>query len=85
MVEKFKSLEDVEKYLERLRVSMTEDQYLRNYDIDVDTTGASHYKFKTITGITNDVVADQMEDTLTLASGNATLGIVGTTAPRGLP
>ena len=80
MVEKFKSLEDVEKYLERLRVSMTEDQYLRNYDIDVDTTGASHYKFKTITGITNDVVADQMEDTLTLASGNATLGIVGTAA-----
>jgi hypothetical protein len=59
---------------------MTEDQYLRNYDIDVDTTSSKHYKFKTITGITNDVVADQMEDTLTLASGNATLGIVGTTA-----
>jgi len=80
MVGKFKSLQDVEKYLEDLRRCLSEDQYLRNYDIDVDTSGSTHYKFKTITGITNNVVADALEDTLTLASGNATLGIVGTTA-----
>jgi len=36
--------------------------------------------FTTITGITNDVVADALTDTLTLASGNAILTIVGTTA-----
>lgn len=36
--------------------------------------------FKTITGITNNVVADAVDDTLTLASGNNRLTIVGTTA-----
>jgi len=36
--------------------------------------------FKTITGITNDVVADIINDTLTLASANAILTIVGTAA-----
>ena len=78
MVKKFESLEDVEKYLEDLRRAMTEDQYLRNFDIDVDTTGSDHWTFKTITGITNDVVADQMADTLNLASGNTALTIAGT-------
>lgn len=38
------------------------------------------YAFKTITGITNDVVADAVGDTLTLASTDAKLTIVGTTA-----
>ncbi len=41
---------------------------------------SSQHAFKTITGITNDVVADQAGDTLTLASGNNILGIVGTSA-----
>lgn len=36
--------------------------------------------FRTITGISNDVVADILEDTLTLASGNSLLTIVGTSA-----
>lgn len=36
--------------------------------------------FKTITGITNDVVADAADDILTLASADAKLTIVGTTA-----
>jgi hypothetical protein len=36
--------------------------------------------FKTITGITNDVVAEQTDDTLTLASADAKLTIVGTAA-----
>jgi hypothetical protein len=40
--------------------------------------GAGGDWFKTITGITNDVVADATDDTLTLASGNNILGIVGT-------
>lgn len=38
------------------------------------------YAFTTITGITNDVVAEAAADTLTLASGGANLTIVGTTA-----
>lgn len=39
----------------------------------------SQYAFKTITGITNDVVADVVDDTLTLASANNRLTVVGTT------
>lgn len=35
--------------------------------------------FKTITGITNDVIATQKEDTLTLESTDETLAIVGDT------
>jgi len=46
-----------------------------------DQLGAeSGYAFKTITGITNDVVADQQADTLTLSSANSKLTIVGTAA-----
>jgi hypothetical protein len=41
-------------------------------------SGVVTQAFKTITGITNDVVADSASDTLTLASGNSILGIVGT-------
>jgi len=40
----------------------------------------SMHAFKTITGITNDVVADSVADTLSLATGNNILEIVGTTA-----
>jgi len=39
--------------------------------------GAGGDWFKTITGITNDVVADATDDTLTLATGNNILTIVG--------
>jgi hypothetical protein len=42
-------------------------------------SGAAYYSFKTITGITNNVVADSNEDTLTL-SASGPLTIVGTTA-----
>jgi len=42
--------------------------------------GAVSYAFRTITGITNDVVADLAEDTLTLSSANNLLSIVGTAA-----
>jgi len=45
-----------------------------------DSVVAASHAFKTITGITNDVVADAANDTLTLASANAALTIVGTTA-----
>lgn len=38
--------------------------------------------FRTITGITNDVVAGKSDDILTLGSGNAILGIVGTAATK---
>jgi hypothetical protein len=48
--------------------------------VDGATGGASQYAFKTITGITNDVVADTVADTLTLASTDSKLTIVGTTA-----
>ena len=44
----------------------------------VDAVAAAAHTFKTITGITNDVVADTAADTLTLASANARLTIVGT-------
>jgi len=45
----------------------------------VDTTANNlpAVAFKTITGITNDVIADSADDTLTLASGNNILTIVG--------
>ena len=42
--------------------------------------GAVTTAFKTITGITNDVVADSTTDTLTLGSADNKLTIVGTTA-----
>lgn len=48
--------------------------------VDDSISGTGNYSFKTITGITNDVVADSATDTLTLASGNNILGIVGTAA-----
>jgi len=43
-------------------------------------SGAVTTAFKTITGITNDVVADSTTDTLTLGSADNKLTIVGTTA-----
>ena len=42
--------------------------------------GTSPAAFRTITGITNDVVADSIIDTLTLTSTGSTIDIVGTTA-----
>jgi hypothetical protein len=48
-------------------------------DDNIGGGGASE-AFKTITGITNDVVADLADDTLTLASGNLRLAIIGTAA-----
>jgi len=48
--------------------------------IATQVTDSSLFSFKTITGIANDVVADATDDTLTFASGNSILGIVGTTA-----
>lgn len=47
---------------------------------DFSLSDYSRFAFKTITGITNDVVADSRDDSLTLSSANNILGIVGTTA-----
>lgn len=46
--------------------------------VDTLFTGSSNYAFKTITGITNDIIADNSYDTLVLAVGNPQLTIVGT-------
>ena len=54
-----------------------DDRYYTEAEVDALV---GKFCFKTITGITNDVVADALEDTLTLASANSLLSIVGTTA-----
>lgn len=54
-----------------------DDRYYTETEVDALV---GRYAFKTITGITNDVVADGIEDTLTLASSNNILAITGTTA-----
>jgi len=77
--EKLKTLEEVSGYLQRLQGILVEDSYLRNLDINVDIRGADHWAFKTITGITADVVADKVADSLTLAAVGP-LTIVGTAA-----
>jgi hypothetical protein len=72
----FRGVEDVRNYLVNLRTSLLNN--MRNNPEDLETQLAQAHFFKTITGITNDVVADQRNDTLTLASGAAALTIVGT-------
>lgn len=69
---------------------VNEDQFVFNYDINVPniiTAGlvdgidvSAIRSFKTITGITNNVIADNVADTLTLTSANNKLSIVGTSA-----
>jgi len=57
-------------------VHLATQQSIKAY-VDNSISGSSLYAFKTITGITNDVVADATSDTLTLSSANAILSIVG--------
>lgn len=57
---------------------LTKDTVTGNAIFKAAAGGASSDSFKTITGITNDVVADSATDTLTLASTDTKLTIVGT-------
>jgi hypothetical protein len=59
--------------------ALATQQSIKAY-VDTAVGGAGGDAFKTITGITNDVVADSVADTLTLASANNRLTIVGTAA-----
>jgi len=68
----------VEEYLNRLNRALKEDQRYR--PADIERVMQQTYAFGIITGITNDVIADSYGDTLTLATGNTNLSIVGTSA-----
>ena len=72
----FKDLESVRNYLVMLRESLWSDATLLPEDIAGELAQLTY--FKTITGITNNVIADAVDDTLTLSSANNILSIVGT-------
>lgn len=70
------SILDEDNMASDLDTALATQQSIKAY-VDALPTGDA---FKTITGITNDVVADSGTDTLTLASTDAKLTIVGTQA-----
>ncbi len=72
-------IESIKEYLKRVYVELQEESAMRPEDLAYVLGDVAKFAFKTITGITNNVVADALDDTLTLASGNALLSIVGTT------
>lgn len=74
----FDSLEKVEGWARDIWKELSEAQH--GFAEDLELTLSQKAYFKTITGITNDVVADQQEDTLTLAATGGVLTIVGTAA-----
>jgi hypothetical protein len=74
----FDSLEKVEGWARDIWKQIGEAEH--GFAEDLELALSQKFYFTTITGITNDVVADQQEDTLTLATGNALLSIVGTAA-----
>jgi len=69
--------DDIKEYLRRLYIALTEAG--EDFTEDLEYHLNDYWAFKTITGITNDVVADQKADTLTLA-GDGTVTITGTAA-----
>ena len=73
----FDSLAMVEGWARDIWKQLSEAQH--GFAEDLELTMSQKAYFKTITGITNDVVADQQEDTLTLA-GDSLITITGTAA-----
>lgn len=71
----FDSLEKVEGWARDIWKQLSEAEH--GFPEDLENVLSQKWYFKTITGITNDVVADKQEDTLTLAS-NVFMTIVGT-------
>jgi len=71
------NIDDVREYLTKLYTALVEGEV--DLTENLEYWGQDYWAFKTITGITNDVVADSKGDTLTLAS-NAFMTIVGTAA-----
>lgn len=73
----FDSLAKIEGWAQDIWKQLSEREH--GFAEDLENTMSQNHFFKTITGITNDVVADQQEDTLTLA-GDSTITITGTAA-----
>ena len=74
---KIDDMEDVREYLRSLYVAIIEGD--TDMTENLEYAFQDNWAFKTITGITNDVVADQKGDTLTFAKAGP-LTIVGTAA-----